>query len=257
MANGVLLYRGASLINGEPVVAIATGTTRVSTNRKTGAFVQVYVLPEDESPLDALFSGRDEAVCGACPLRPKALGDGTRTLGPCYVNVGQGPLAVYRAYRRGGYPEFNPQAHLELFRGQLVRLGAYGDPAAVPLAVWEAICSVARNWTGYTHAWKTADPGLARFCMASVESVADRGEALRMGYRTFRVRLPEQPLEKGEFVCPASEEAGHRMTCADCKACSGSRGGGRNASPAIVVHGLGWKVARYREVFEGTPTARE
>jgi hypothetical protein len=149
MINGVILYRGPSLINNNPIVCIATGLSRASTNTKTGEFIQVYILTETESPLDALSSGADESVCGTCPLRPKVQPDGTRKHGPCYVNAGRGPLAVWKAYKSGSYPEFDPAEHLDLFRGQLVRLGAYGDPAAVPLSVLEAICTVARNFTGF------------------------------------------------------------------------------------------------------------
>src|SRR5262249_1361066 len=53
--------------------------------------------------------------------------------------------------------------------------------------------------------FRTCDPGYARYCMASCETVADRRLATHLGYRTFRVRLPEQPLDEGGFVCPASE----------------------------------------------------
>jgi hypothetical protein len=251
MTNGVILYRGPSLLNNEPIVAIATGVSRASTNEKTGAFIQTYILAENESPIDALFSGADGAVCGGCPLRPKVMPDGTRKLGPCYVNAGQGPLSVWRTFRAGKYPEFQTAEHLDLFRGRLLRLGAYGDPAAVPVAVWEQLCGVANHWTGYTHAWRTCDKAYARFCMASVETVADRRLALSLGFRTFRVRLPEQPLDEGEFVCPASEEGGRRKTCAECKACSGAKPGGRAVSPVIIVHGLAWKLKKYRDLLEG------
>jgi hypothetical protein len=252
-ANGVILYRGPSQINGESIVCVATGISRASRNEKTGAFIQTYILPESENPLAALFSGTDEAVCGNCPLRPKVQADGTRKLGACYVNVGQGPLAVWRAYKAGAYRDYDPREDRELFRGRLLRLGSYGDPAAVPLAVWEEVCSLSKHWTGYTHQWRTCDPAYARYCMASVEKAEDRNLALRKGYRTFRVRLPEQPIDKGEFICPASAEAGKRRTCADCKACSGSKPGGRNVSPVIIVHGLDWKVAKYRDILKDHP----
>jgi hypothetical protein len=210
-------------------------------------------MAEGVSPMDALFSGADASVCGTCPLRPQVMPDGSRKLGPCYVNVGRGPRAIWNAFRAGTYPEFDPSEHLELFRGRLVRLGAYGDPAAVPISVWETICRVSKHWTGYTHAWRTCDPGYARLCMASVETVEARREALSLGYRTFRVRLPEQEIELGEFSCPASEEAGKRRTCAECKACSGASrpGSERQVSPVIIVHGLKWKISRYRDLMDG------
>jgi hypothetical protein len=246
--NGIILYRGPSLLGGQPIVCIAVGLARDSKNGKTGAgVIQTFVLADNgESPLEALKSGADASICGNCPHRPQPGPDGTRKAGSCYVNVGQAPLAVYRAYRAERYPEFDPAEHLPLFAGRFVRLGAYGDPAAVPLDVWDAICGVARGWTGYTHQFRVCDRGYARYCMASCETVEDRRLALSLGYRTFRVRLPEQPLDEGEFVCPASAEGGFRRTCEDCRACAGARAGVRNASPAIVVHGLAWKAAKYR-----------
>src|SRR5262249_47739871 len=211
--NGVVLYRGPSLLTGEPVVCIATGVARPSLNGKTGSFIQTYILPDNGAdPLANLASGGDRSVCGDCTHRPQPGPDGKRSAGSCYVNVGQAPLAVFRAHRSGGYPNFEPAKHLRLFRRRPLRLGAYGDPAAVPLSVWETVCGAAGRWTGYTHQWRNCAREYSRYCMASCDSVEDRRQALALGYRTFRVRLPEEPLEAGEFACPASQEAGYRLT---------------------------------------------
>src|SRR5262249_7604501 len=105
------------------------------------------------------------------------------------------------------------------------------------------------SWTGYTHQWRTCNPAYAKFCMASCETVADRRLALRLGYRNFCVRLPEKGIDRGGFVCPPSAESGWRPTCDHCKACSGPKNGLRNASPVIVVHGLQWKIDRYRDTL--------
>src|SRR5262245_14208228 len=254
--NGLVLYRGPSLLNGQAIACIATGLARKSKNATTGPVVQTFILPAGPaSPLAALASGADAAVCGNCPHRPVVLPDGRRTLGSCYVNVGHAPLAVWRAYRRGAYPHFRPRNHLRLFRGRQLRLGSYGDPAAVPLSVWELVCEVSAGWTGYTHRFRTCDPGYARYCMASCETVADRRLAIHLGYRTFRVRLPEQPLDEGECVCPASEEGGGRLTCAECRACSGSDGG-RHASPCVVIHEspcVPYKARLYRGYLASLP----
>ena len=58
-----------------------------------------------------------------------------------------------------------------------------------------------------------------------------------MGWRTFRVSLdPERdPLRKGEALCPASAEAGKKLTCAQCLACGGADG--RRSSIYIPAHG--------------------
>jgi hypothetical protein len=68
--NGVVLWQGPSRLNGAPVVVIATGLRRPSTNVKTAGMVQVWILPLDRNPVAAQRSGHDRAVCGDCPLRP-------------------------------------------------------------------------------------------------------------------------------------------------------------------------------------------
>lgn len=225
--NGVVLYRGPSLLNGRPIISIAVGLTRKSKNPKTGDMVQVYILANDgEDPIEANRSGGDEAICGHCPHR----------CGTCYVDISKAPLAIYRAFNRGAYPRFSAKLHLDLFRNRFVRLGSYGDPACVPIGIWKSICDVADGWTGYTHQWRVCDQALSRYCMASCDTNEERSQALAMGWRTFRVRLPEETLDKGEFSCPASKEAGRKKTCAECRACSGSTES-RKASPSVIFHG--------------------
>src|SRR5690606_5702489 len=120
----------------------------------------------DQHPTEALRTGADRAICGACPLR--GVNGSARA---CYVSVAQAPSAVWRALQRGDYPAL-PGVHV--FRHQLVRYGAYGDPAAVPLRIWEAIAERAAGFTGYTHQWRTADPRYSRYLMASADSPEDR-----------------------------------------------------------------------------------
>jgi hypothetical protein len=143
------------------------------------------------------------------------------------------------------YPEFRDE-HLELFKDRIVRLGAYGDPAAVPVSVWEKICGVAEGWTGYTHQWRRKSAqSYKKFCMASVETARQMRRAKSMGWKTFRVRIKGEAVLPGEFVCPASEEAGKRKTCETCLACHGGEFNGKQVTPVIEVHGMGWKVRRF------------
>jgi hypothetical protein len=224
---GLVLYRGTSLLDGSPIAVVAVGLARRSKNGKTGQMVQVYVLADgDESPIDAVKSGADAAVCGSCPLRGKS----------CYVNVAQAPLSIYRAVKRGSYPMFHPPAHLHLFVGRHIRFGAYGDPAAVPLRVWRLLANVSAGWTGYTHQWRTCNKEYRRYLMASCETALQREQAVSMGWRTFRARLAHEPLEQGEFSCPASAEEGRRLTCEECGACDGAKPSPRAASPSIIFH---------------------
>src|SRR5947209_6081657 len=92
---GVILYRGPSMLDGKPIVVVATGLKEASENVKTGAFVQTYILADNgQSPLLSAYDGSDASVCGDCPHRPQEQADGTRKLGSCYVNLNQGPRSV-------------------------------------------------------------------------------------------------------------------------------------------------------------------
>lgn len=61
-------------------------------------------------------------------------------------------------------------ASLQVARAALaglpVRLGTYGDPAAVPTVVWQTVLAQSAMHTGYTHQWRTCDQTLAHWCMA-------------------------------------------------------------------------------------------
>jgi hypothetical protein len=78
--------------------------------------------------------------------------------------------------------------------------------------------------------------------MVSVQSAADAGAAWEAGARTFRVIASVADMVKGkEVLCPASEEAGKRTTCDQCKLCSGASI--KAKSIAIVAHGAVKKAA--------------
>ncbi len=229
MVNGVVLYEGPSLLDGEPIVAILTGLRSSSGNRKTGAMLQTWILRADVSPVRAWQDGDDHSVCGSCPHRHRSQGG----MGTCYVNKGQAPLSIWRAYTRDRYPRLtDPLALAALCEGRDLRIGSYGDPGAVPTYIWRALALQTRTRTGYTHRWRTAD--LADLCMASVDSAAEAREAQLLGYRTFRVTELGERRMRGEALCPASEQAGHRVTCQTCPIkCSGGRG----LHVAIPAHG--------------------
>ena len=223
--NGYILYQGPSMLDGAPIVAIAVGLKAKSTNRKTGAMVQTYILRSDVAPLEAIRTGQDSSICGDCRLRG-VLGK-KRT---CYVNIGQGPRAVYDGFKRGIYPVADNAAAIGADR--TVRLGTYGDPAAVPVSVWESLISKATGHTGYTHQWRKT-PALRSIVMASADSLADKAEAWATGWRTFR--LADVPTQ-GEIACPSLTG----VHCADCRLCDGA---GLARSITVPAHGIGRKYA--------------
>jgi hypothetical protein len=231
MANGILLYEGPSMLDGAPIVVIATGINKGSTNVKTGAMVQTYILRSDVPPIEAVQQGLDSSICGGCPHR----GDGTGAGRSCYVTLFHGPRAVFAAYQRDSYPMGATLPH-----GKMVRLGTYGDPAAVPIGVWRCLLVGAAGWTGYTHQWRTIDAATwAPLVMASVDSETEMREAHALGYRTFRVTpIGVGPLSGEEVTCPASAEAGRKAICYDCKACMGTAAKAK-VSIQIAAHGTG------------------
>lgn len=229
-----ILYQGPSAIDGAPIVLIGVYPTGAQTNAKTGRFVQTFILRTDVSPVDAIRTGADSSICGDCKHRGDGSGFASRS---CYVNVGQSPTSVWRAYRRGSYPRLSDAEIRNLGSGRMVRLGAYGDPAAVPASVWQLLVSDAIGHTGYSHQWKRPEfASLASLCMASVDTESERFEAQSAGWRTFRVRLADEPRAPREFVCPASAEGRSVVQCADCRACNGTATG-RKGSPTIIAHG--------------------
>jgi len=222
-APGFVLWTGASQLDGQQIVAIVTTKSR---NGKTGQMAQVWILRADVDPHAAAKSGADVSICGNCPLR-------RNQGGACYVLPFKAPINVWRAWQRGSYgAEVEDRA--EAGRGLNVRLGAYGDPAAVPVRIWRQFLRHASGWTGYTHQWRSR-PALRRYVMASVESEAEAAEAVEKGWRAFRVRHADSRLLPNEIVCPASDEGGHRVDCASCQLCRGTTVAAKNV--AIVVHG--------------------
>ena len=227
---GFIFYRGPSPIDGAPIVAIATLKSK---NSKTGDMVQTWILREDISPLDAIATGDDRSICGNCTHRGTAKRKRT-----CYVDVGKAPMGVWKAFHRGQYIDLSadPGTVAILIAQRVVRMGAYGDPAMVPVKQWRMLLAAAAGRTGYTHAWRRVwAQALKPYVMASVDSVAEQDIARAMGWRTFRVRTETEPLQANEFACPASPEGGQRKQCITCKACDGGRA--TKASATIIVHG--------------------
>ena len=239
--NGRIIYQGPSMLDGAPIVVIAVGINVSSKNRKTGNMIQTHILRADIAPTAAVKSGMDSSICGDCKHR----GDGTGKGRTCYVNVGQGPLIVWNAFRAGRYPIATDRAAIG--RGRLVRIGTYGDPAAVPRHVWSELLAESTGHTGYTHQWRTR-PDLAAYCMASTDNESESIDARLAGWRTFRVAMPGHVARMArESVCPASAEAGKKLTCAECLACHGAASM-RRGSIVIQAHGGFAVMANVRRV---------
>lgn len=228
-----IIYEGPSLIDGMPIVVIVTDD---SENDKTGNMLQTWIMRSDIDPISASRTGADVSICGNCIHRgkPSKKATGWAIERSCYVNLLYGPNGIFKAYHRGSYRR--PADLATIGRDRMVRIGTYGDGAAVPQHIWDALCRYAAGWTAYTHQGNV-DP--ARY-MTSADSLPAAQDAWDRGERTFRViKSLDDMLVGSEILCPASKEAGKRSTCEKCKLCAGASIAAK--SIAIMVHGTGAK----------------
>ena len=121
-------------------------------------------------------------------------------------------------------------------RKKILRLGGYGDPAMLPEKVVTELAEQYFLTLGYTHQRKQGFADWAkRYCMASVESVAEGEEARRDGWRTFRATYKgESDVRDGEILCPNYT---NDVQCMDCGLCDGARLGDKRKSIVILAHG--------------------
>ena len=224
----MLLYKGPSAINGEPIVAIATGTHNPSQNKKTGAMVQVWILHAKYFPTIAVKKGEDEAICGDCKHRNKS----------CYVNVFQAPTNIWRSYIKGLYKKTKvPQA----VKNRFVRIGAYGDSAALPPELYAKLIKYSKGHTSYTHQWhKPWGQHLKGTSVASVDSVEEYKQAKRAGWQTFRVYKEGEDILITEQTCPANL---FDISCLDCLRCDGDMSKHKDISTKI--HGAKYKINNF------------
>lgn len=208
--NGYILWEGASPLDGAPLVCIATGFAKSSANDKTGAMIQTWILRTDVSPIEAFRSAAGYSNCGNCPHKINQT---------CYVNWGQAPLAVWRAYLRGSY---EPIPSWDLFADLMVRIGSAGDPAMVPVHIWHLALEHAAGHTGYTHQWREvfAQP-LRGLVQASCDGLLDYVDSTERGWKPFLVKPASFATPKGAVHCPSSEEMGRKTNCAACALCDG------------------------------------
>lgn len=269
---GVILWRGASAIDGTPIVLVANRFAGDSLNDKTGAMVQTWIVPDPHAAGIECNGNRPakivawlkqtgaQSICGGCPHAWQYNEEtGEFEKGSCYVKEYQAPAAVLGGVYRGSFPiagvDFPAAWIADLGAGRMLRLGSYGDPAACPPETWAAFTLKAAGRTGYSHMWKSAFPAARRnayrlrdLVMASCDSAADLAAARDGGFRAFYV-LPHGAIKtrddvkanavvSGAMLCPASNEfetfTGRKTSCIDCGACSGAGGKGARMPDVII-----------------------
>jgi len=245
-----IIYEGPSLIDNKPIIVIYQPQGR---NPKIGNMAQTFIIRSDIDPITANRTGEDYSICGNCPHRgnhklaeeiKKACGMAPER--SCYVNP-MPILAVYKAYKKGNYKKLNYGDNLYplamLGAGQDIRIGSYGDPAAVPAKVWQGLLRFAKSHTGYTHQANIKTSSyeyIKKFLMTSCETLKQAKTAWSEGLRTFRTISDISQISDNEKLCPATLE-GSKTTCEKCNKCNGENS---FKSIAIVVHGNGAKYAR-------------
>jgi hypothetical protein len=212
---GFIIDKGLSPIDGKPYVAILTVK---STNRKTGDMAQVFILRDDINPVEAVNTGEDYSICGNCPHRKDS--NGKRS---CYVNVGQGPNSVWKAYKRGSYKLLWLDSELEaVLKGRKIRWGAYGDPAIIDPKTVAYLNSLAIGHTGYTHQWRESWAQVYNgVFQASCDGFNDYMVASDHGWKCFVV-VSKNATPTYAKQCPATVD-NSKAQCITCSLCDGAK----------------------------------
>ena len=249
---GLTIFDGKSKLNGDDIIVIATLKTD---NIKTGNLIQTWILPKNVSPLLAINTGQDSSTC-SCNLRGQLkeqyynvggiVGITHKTTKNknriCYVATFTAPQNIWYKYHRGEYPILDRKTQ-KFLENKKIRLTSVGDPASIPVKIWQKLINYSSGWTGYTHNWKNKHNNcLKNICQASTQSAHDTKIAWEMGWKTFRISQSGRPL-KGEIVCPASA---HKIKCEQCMLCNGQK-----ANIVIKVHGTKGKICAFRKLMEG------
>lgn len=223
-----MAWEGQSEFTGDKVQLIVTGIVRPSANPKTGPMAQSSIVVAGKHPLDVIGTPLERAICGGCKL-------GGCQGRKCYV---YSRMLLHLARKFPKVSLGKAQELMQWIKG--LRIGEYGDPAALPFKVWKQMLKDVRFFTGYTHAWQTCDPQFKRIVMASVDSLEERAAAKRRHWRTYRIRASaDEPLQKGEIVCPYERKG---LLCLECKLCCGTS----RSAPDVVITAHGPRANAFR-----------
>lgn len=232
----LVLYKGISLLDNEtPIMVVMSCYDKDSQNDKTGPLVQLYILPVNILPHDAYKSG-SLSVCGDCKYNGN---------NGCYVRWSH-LRGIWNSAK--SQPVIPTQHAKEFIKGLRVRVGAAGDPSAVPFSFWSDLLSSCENFTGYTHQWNKPEfASLSRLFVASTDSPKETREANEKGWSTFEVVDQEDPSEKS-ILCLATDETkskdGLPFSCASCMGCNGK---GKQKNWYVPLHGATNTIAKARK----------
>ena len=230
-ARGLLVYRGPSTMPGlskkTPVIG---AVSFYCSNLKVGDEFQTWHFNAKVHPIEARRGHTSDAcVCGeganACPF-VAAPGD---TVGACYP-AGRTLNGIWSSIQRGNYPELAElAAELRLpveatlaVVGSVpdgVRLGAYGDPVAMPAAIAQHLTRSAQERQGFTHQWRQVSRSAwPRLVMASCELPEQVGQAAALGWRTYTAFPPELTRQEARRAIINASGKAARLILAGCPA---------------------------------------
>lgn len=210
-----------------------------SNNSKTGDMIQIWIMSKLVHPVVSRRTGHDATLqCQGCP---HASNQG------CYVSP-LALMAIWRAYKAGSYShlEFGSSEWASFFNHASVRLGAYGNPSMLPLAMLEDITNRAAMHTGYFHDWRLMPIELAkaygRFLMASCEP-SNVVYAQNLGLRTFTV-VSESPSDSRLGIECLADKSG--LQCSQCGLCDGTSRSSNRAKrlPSVWIKAHGYQTTK-------------
>jgi hypothetical protein len=236
MKNSIVLYKGISQLDQwTPIMVVLSGYTKDSTNTKTGPLAQLYILPVDTAPMEAYKAG-SKAVCGTCKYNGN---------NGCYVRWSH-LKSLWNSARTQN--PISTELTKELLKGLRVRVGAAGDPLAVPADFWKDILSSCESYTGYTHQWREpfAEQYKGMF-MASVDNARENKEARSKEWNTFFVTDGEEPPQKSvqclATIPDKTDRNGLPMSCASCMMCNGKG----EKTVTVQLHGASNTMSKARK----------
>jgi len=274
--SGRTIWAGPSQLTGEQIKVVISGYVLPSENTKMGfgeedlskheQYIQIWILNDGDE-----FQPMHRSICGDCSHRTYKgesrlfLWDVLETSlrfslvarvasaldliaykedvkGACYVQWKKGPMAAWKASNRN--KPISLQAASAICSDRLVRLGAAGDPAAVPLKVWKELLGIdgagnmtAKSITAYTHMWNRPEfQDYKLICMASADSAMEKELARSMGWSTFTVRASPPDDDDRSTLCLNAVQDVH-LSCAECRKCDGLLSRSKPADIWVPLHG--------------------
>jgi hypothetical protein len=259
--SGRTIWAGPSQLTGEQIKVVISGYVLPSENTKMGfgeedlakhqQYIQIWILNEGDE-----FQPMHRSICGDCSHRTykgrsrgflwDLAGDLLRwdeeVKGACYVQWMKGPNAAWKASNRN--EALSLQAASAICSDRLVRLGAAGDPAAVPLKVWKELLGIdgagnmtAKSITAYSHMWNRPEfQDYKLICMASADSAEEKELARSMGWSTFTVRASLPDDDDRSTLCLNAVPDVH-LSCAECRKCDGLLTARKPKDVWVPLHG--------------------